>query len=193
MTVLKINEPEKSEPLPQMTLSEFLAWNRDQPGRYELASGEVFAMSRESVAHARLKLSVTLAISGAIRKAGLPCEAIIDGPGVTIADQSYFVPDVIVTCGEPISGDASLIDAPMIVVEVVSPSTRVFDVEHKAIYYFQKQSIQHYLIVAGKSRFVVHHRRTGPTKAEIELVREGIITLDPPGFAVALEDIFPPA
>ncbi|MDZ4789856.1 MAG: Uma2 family endonuclease [Hyphomicrobiales bacterium] len=173
-----------------MSLLEFLEWTEGREERHELASGEVYAMSRESVEHARLKASVWLALRSAIRKAGLPCEAIIDGPGVIIEDHSYFVPDVIVICGDRLDGGVSLIDDPVVVVEVLSPSTKVFDVEEKLVYYFAKTSIQHYLIVAGKSRYIVHHRRTGAAKAETEIVGEGEITLDPPGLTFAVADCF---
>lgn len=175
-----------------MTVDEFLDWRDEQPGdqRYELAHGEVCAMGRESVAHARLKLAATLALSNAVRNAGLPCEAIIDGPGVAISNHSYFVPDVIVVCGKRLDGDQSLIEDPVIVVEVLSPGTKVFDVEEKLAYYFEKPSIQHYLIVSGKSKLVVHHRRTGETRAETTIVREGTITLDPPGITVAVAALF---
>jgi Uma2 family endonuclease len=188
-----MNAPQKKQAPPKMTVDQFLDWWDEQPGdqRYELANGEVFAMSRESVEHARLKAAAWLALREGIRRAGLPCEAIIDGPGVAIPDYSYFVPDVIVVCGERLDGDASLVEAPVVVVEVLSPSTRVFDVEYKLSYYFAKPSLQHYLIVDGKSRVVVHHKRTGDAEALTQIVREGEITLDPPGLRVAFADFIP--
>jgi Uma2 family endonuclease len=174
----------------RMTLPEFLEWIEDRPERYELADGVVYAMSRESLEHARLKSAVWLALRDGIKSAGLPCEAIIDGPGVIIEDRSYFVPDAIVVCGGRLDGDLSLVDAPVIVVEVLSPSTKVFDVEEKLIYYFNKPSVQHYLIASMKGRYILHHRRTGPAQAETRVVREGEITLNPPGFALAIADCF---
>lgn len=181
--------PYEKKPL-RMSLPEFLEWIEEREERYELADGVVYAMRRESVEHARLKLAVTLALQAAIRKAGLPCEAIIDGPGVIIENHSYFVPDVIVVCGERVDGDLSLVENPMIVVEVLSPSTKVFDVEEKLVYYFGKPSVQHYLIVAGKGRYIIHHRRTGPATAATEIVREGEIALDPPGLTLLVADCF---
>ncbi len=185
-----MNAPIKHEKPLRMSLPEFLEWIEGREERYELASGEVYAMSRESVEHARLKATVWLALRTAIRKAGVPCEAIIDGPGVTVANDSYFVPDVIVVCGARLDGGASLVDDPLVVVEVLSASTKVFDLAYKLSYYFAKPSIQHYLIVSGENRLVVHHRRTGPAKAETEIVRDGEIVLDPPGLTVPLAEFF---
>jgi Uma2 family endonuclease len=175
-----------------MTLDEFLGWWDEQPGdqRYELAHGEVFAMGREAAGHIRLKFATTVALQAGIEKAGLPCETFIDGLGISISNDSYFVPDAVVVCGGTVNDDTSLIDNPVIVVEVLSPGTKVFDVDLKLGYYFQKMSLQHYLIVDGKNRLIVHHRRVGERTAETTIVREGTITLDPPGLVIALDDVF---
>ena len=42
----------------RMNVDEFLAWAVDQPGRYELFRGEVYAMSPETAGHADTKGSL---------------------------------------------------------------------------------------------------------------------------------------
>jgi Uma2 family endonuclease len=175
-----------------MTVEQFLDWLDGQPGdaRYELVDGEIVAMGREAVEHARLKLAATIAFRDGIRRAGAPCEAIIDGPGILLADNGYLVPDVIVACGERVEGDSSIVPNPLIVVEVLSAGTRVYDAEVKLAYYFAIPSIAHYLIVDGKTRQVLHHRRTGAAEALTQFSREGDILLDPPGITVPVTALF---
>ncbi len=69
----------------------------------------------------------------------------------------------------------------MIVVEVLSPSTGRFDTGTKLGDYFRLASLCHYLIVDLKRRCVIHHRRDGAGTIATQVVREGAITLDPPG------------
>jgi Uma2 family endonuclease len=42
---------------PRMTVDEYLTWAEDNPGRYELFRGEVYAMPRETVGHAERKVA----------------------------------------------------------------------------------------------------------------------------------------
>jgi Putative restriction endonuclease len=95
-------------PKHRMTIPEFLDWTAGRDGKYLLLRGEIFAMAPESIQHARVKAAIWAALQAGIKAAGLPCEAIIDGPGVAIADDTCYIPDVSVTCGERAAGNIGL-------------------------------------------------------------------------------------
>ncbi len=177
-------------PKHELTVSEFLEWARKQNGKYELVRGNVFAMAREGIQHARVKAATWAAIAAAIKRAGLSCEAFVDGPGVAVANDSYYVPDVAVQCGERLPGNLSLIPDPVILVEVVSPSTERYDLTVKLIDYFALPSLQHYLVLDLKRRIVLHHKRGEGSAIPTVIVREGSIALEPPGLTLALSDLF---
>ncbi len=177
-------------PKHEMTVAEFLAWSGSRAGDYELVRGEVFAMGRETVQHARAKRAAADALTSAIKAAGVPCESFIGGPGVSVKDDSYYVPDVAVHCGERLSGSVSLIPDPVIIVEVISGSTERYDLTAKSIDYFLVPSIRHYLIVDLKRHVVLHHRRGEGDAIPAAIMREGDIRLDPPGLSVAFADLF---
>ncbi len=177
-------------PKHEMTIAEFVVWSEKQPGRYELSRGQIFAMSRETIQHARAKRAAADALTAAIKRAGLRCESFIDGPGVPVADDSYYVPDVAVHCGERLSGTISLIPDPVIVVEVVSGSTERYDLQIKSIDYFLIPSVRHYLMIDLKRRAVLHQRRGEGTAIPTEILRGGDIVLDPPGMTVAVAELF---
>jgi Uma2 family endonuclease len=174
----------------RMTIPEFLDWAATREGKYQLVRGEAFAMGLESIQHARVKLAFFDAISAAIRRAGLPCEAIIGGPGVAIADSTCYIPDVTVYCGERAGGDARLVPDPTIVAEVLSPSTERFDSSDKLLDYFTVPSIRHYVIVSLKKRAISHHRRVEGPVIPTQILRDGELVLDPPGIAISVADIF---
>lgn len=107
----------------RMKRAEYRAWTEQQPtGRFERVNGVVVAMAPERISHARIKARIWQALDRAIRAAGLPCEALPDGITVEVGDSDYE-PDAIVRCGDDLPGDMIGVPDPMIVVEVLSPST----------------------------------------------------------------------
>lgn len=177
----------------RMTSDEFISWAMDQPEgeRYELVAGEVVAMSPERLSHARVKHRATRALEDAIAAAGLGCEALPDGVSVEVDERTIYEPDALVRCGEPLPGDTTRLSDPIIVVEVVSPSTRARDTGAKLEDYFRLASVRHYLIVRAEARSIIHHRRDRDGAIATRIVRAGSLELDPPGIAVAVEAFFP--
>ena len=51
-------------------------------------------------------------------------------------------------------------------------------------------SVRHYLIVDTDKRVVIHHRRGDEGRIEVEVLSDGSLTLDPPGLAIDILDIF---
>ena len=174
-----------------MTFDEFLAWAMAQPeGRFELVDGKVVAMAPERVAHARLKSEVWLALRDAIKSAGLPCEALPDGMTVKIDDHTAYEPDAQVHCGERLADDTVIVPAPVIVVEVLSPSTATRDTGAKLADYFRLMSLRHYLIIRTDRPTVIHHRRGDGDVIETRIATTGSVSLHPPGIVLELDRIY---
>jgi len=180
-------------PKARMKVEEFLAWSKRQPDdRYELVDGEIVAMTRDTVRHNRTKAAAFRALEDAVQGAGLPGVVLIDGVGVAVNDKTVRIPDVLVQCGAEPDPDA-LIVSPLIVLEVVSPSSERDDVETKLIEYFSVASIRHHLIVFSEKRVVVHHRRNDGGDIATRIARDGDVALDPPGIAVPVHALLGPA
>jgi Uma2 family endonuclease len=178
--------------LPQirMTVDEFLAWADRQPGRYELHNGFVYAMSPEGAGHAERKAAVHAALLAGIRARRLPCHALPDGMTVRVDNTTAYEPDALVYCGDKLPSRAVEVPNPMILVEVLSPSTSRIDASAKLAGYFQLPSVAHYLIVDPDERLIIHHARGPDDTILTHVVREGGIALNPPGLEVAVEDIY---
>ncbi|HEY8566341.1 MAG TPA: Uma2 family endonuclease [Beijerinckiaceae bacterium] len=175
-----------------MTVDEFLAWAEERPGRYELCDGEVVAMSPEQVLHARTKVAVQTALAAAIEAAGLSCEAFPNGLTVRVNERTAYDPDAAVSCGPRLPDEAVELADPVIVVEVLSPSTRRVDATRKLIDYLRLASVHHYLIVDAGHRVVIHHRR-GAEIIETRIACEGDLSFDPPGLTLSVADLLPRA
>ncbi|BAU93750.1 hypothetical protein MPPM_5145 [Methylorubrum populi] len=180
----------KVGPTARMTVDEFLTWAEGRPGRHELLDGEVFAMSPQRAVHARVKYRVHRALDRAIAAAGLPCEMFPDGMVVRVDDDTSFEPDALVRCGERLADSAIEADAPVIVVEVISPSTKHVDTGAKLLGYFRLPSLRHYLILDTERRTVIHHRRSTGDLIETRIVASGDLSLDPPGLTLPVAALF---
>ncbi len=177
---------------PRMTVEQFLTWLEDGPqgARYELVAGEVVAMAPERAAHARLKAEVWLALRDGIRSSGLSCEALPDGMTVKIDGHTAYEPDALVHCDEPLADDALIVPAPVIVVEVLSPTTKAHDAGAKLADYFRLPSLRHYLLVRTERPTVIHHRRGDDGSIATRVVTAGALALDPPGLSLELAQIY---
>ena len=175
----------------EFTADAFLAWAAEQPrGRFELAGGEVVAMAPERVAHTRAKLEAVIALRAAIATSGLGCEAMTDGVSVRIDERTVYEPDALVRCGPRTPGDAMEVTDPIIVVEIVSPSSRGLDTGAKLAGYFKLPSVRHYLVVNTEARVVIHHHRDDTGAISVRILHDGPLSFDPPGLAIEIRDVF---
>lgn len=175
--------------VPSMTVDEYLVWAEDRPGRYELEHGKVVAMSPERARHAEVKGAVFMALRSACSRSGGSCRALPDGMTVRIDDRTAYEPDALVYCGPRLPGDAVEVSEPVIVVEVLSPSTAYRDVGVKLAGYFRRPSICHYLIIDPDRPILVHHARAAGDLIETRIVSDGMLRLDPPGLALSVADV----
>lgn len=180
-------------PKRQMLSAEaFLEWAEAQDeGRYQLIAGEIVAQSPERAEHGHVKFQVAKAFEAAIAKAKLPCRAFVDSLAVKIDDSTVFLPDALVNCGAPIARSSLFAPNPVIVAEVISPTSTRRDLTLKLANYFRHASVQHYLIVLLENRTVIQHSRGEgeALRTRIEVLG-GRLSLDPPGLTIAVSDLF---
>ena len=147
-------------------------------------------MSPERIQHVRVKARVWAALDRAIATSGVDCEALSDGVTIEIDDDTDYEPDAVVNCGPPVSPDAIAAANPVIVVEVLPPSTQSIDTSESSPGYFRLPSIRHYLIVSTRRSEVIHHRRESDTIVS-RVINVGAINLDPPGITIDIGDLYP--
>jgi Uma2 family endonuclease len=174
-----------------LTADAFLEWSAHQPqGRFELSGGEIVAIAPEHLGHTRVKSEALIAFRAAIAAKGLACEAIADGIMVRVDDRTVYEPDALVRCGPRAPNDVIELDDPVIVIEVVSPSSRGVDTGVKLAAYFQLPALRDYLILQPEARAVVHHRRGDDGNISTRILHDGELALDPPGLSVAVAEFF---
>jgi len=175
-----------------MTREAYRSWTASQPsGRFERVEGRIVRMAAERLVHADRKALVWLGLRRAVAAAGLFCHVYPDGATVETGESDYE-PDAVVRCGEPLPNDAIAVPDPVIIVEVLSPSTRHVDLTRKLAGYFLLPSLRHYLIFWADETRVVHHRRpVDGADIQTRIISAGPIVLDPPGLTITLEEVYP--
>lgn len=174
----------------EMDVDAFLVWGDGRAGRWELRDGQPVMMAPERAAHALVKLSAHVALMNGIRRAGLPCRVFPDGMTVRITPRNAFEPDALVVCPAPADLNTMEIPNPVVVVEVLSPSTAADDHGLKLDGYFSLPSVEHYLILDADRRVMIHHKRGQAGAIETRILRDGAVRLDPPGFEAEVSAFF---
>jgi Uma2 family endonuclease len=103
---------------------------------------------------------------------------------VAIDATTIYEPDALVRYGPAVPPDTVKLTDPVIVMEVLSPSTRARDHGDKLIDYFRLPSVQHYLIVRTEDRAIIHHARNPDGIILTQFVRDAVLRPDPPGLTV---------
>lgn len=153
----------------RMTLEEFLHWDDGTDTRYELIDGFPVAIAPPAEAHRILAVRLVSRIDAALASRR-PCNAQIE-PGVVRPDRtaSYYVPDIAVTCEPNEPGRQAMVN-PILIVEILSPSTERCDRRLKMPAYQQLESVREIMLIDADDYHAELYRR-GNGHWGIELVR----------------------
>ena len=148
----------------RMTLAEFLTWDDGTGTRYELIDGRPVAMAPVAPSHSVIVANVTHELRSRLQR---PCyvgsEAGIEHPD---RDDTFYEADIVISC-TPVAPGMAAIPNPVVVIEVLSPSTVEHDRGRKAHDYRRIPSVQEIALVASEQRHVEVWRRRG-AKWEVE-------------------------
>jgi len=145
-----------------LTVDEWRELERANPGvKYEYIDGQVYLMSGGSLAHSRIGSNTVRALEDAL--GSQPCYVYNSDASVRLSETRYTYPDVSVSCDprdQPTTEQVQ-VQAPRVVVEVLSDSTEGKDRIRKANYYHACPTIQEYVLIATKYQAVEVQRRAG--------------------------------
>ena len=154
-----------------MPVEQYLALDESTDGKYEYLDGFVFMlrppssayaenalvdMAGGSIAHAALCARVATPVNVALGDS--PCMAFTSDARMRLTAKRYLYPDVTVACGQE---PGSMLANPIVIIEVLSPSTEKRDRGVKFQAYKALPSLEEYMLIGSQSRIIEVHRRDG--------------------------------
>jgi Uma2 family endonuclease len=174
-----------------ISVEDYLAAEELSPTRNEYIDGWVRAMSGATVRHNRVKRNCLLLLGSSLK--GKPCEPFDSDMKVRIGRKKpfrFYYPDTQVVCDSNAPTDVYQ-DKPVLIIEVLSPSTRQYDLDEKLSAYLKIPTLECYLIMEQHQPFVISMRRTkkGFLREEYEGV-DATIPLPFLGCKLSLKDVY---
>ena len=138
--------------------ADYLAWEPAQLDRHEYLDGEVFAMAGADDRHVTVAMNIAFALRQHL--GGSPCRTYMSDMRLQVAAaNSYFYPDVLVTCSALDQASAMVKSEPKLIAEVLSPTTAAYDRGLKFSHYRTLPSLEEYLLVDLDTRVTDCYRK----------------------------------
>lgn len=140
------------------TSEEYFALEAHSEIRYEYFDGEIFAMAGGTKFHNLITQNVTLALRASLRGKG--CQVFMEDVRLAVQDNFHYTyPDVVVSCDPADRRDPYLVRQPVLIIEVLSPSTAEYDRSRKFNQYKKIDSLRHYILVSQTAWVLEWFRR----------------------------------
>ncbi len=140
----------------KISVEDYLEGEKISPVKYEFIYGEVYAMAGTSDNHNRIVNEIVARLVFHLRDSR--CEPFSGEIKVRVSPNVYYYPDVLVSCEES-PENPYFRNEPILIVEVLSPSTQVIDRREKLLFYQQMPSVQEYAVIEQEKMHVEIHRR----------------------------------
>jgi Uma2 family endonuclease len=175
--------------LQKLSLVEFIAWESQQQERHEFYRGDWFNMLGGTRGHNRVVANLSRHLGNHLDSG--PCQVFSEAMKVQVGDDAILYPDVVVTCDKQFKADELAITSPILVIEVLSPSTQRSDRSEKFAIYRQLLSLREYVLIDPETRRVeVFRPLPDGTCSYLDMTDTGVLTLTSVACDVALHLLF---
>lgn len=175
-----------SDPKQRLTVQEYLTLERQAETKSDYLDGEIFAMTGASRKHNLIAGSAFASIHAQLAEGA--CEVYASDMRVRTPTNLLCYPDVVAVCDEPQFSDSEFdtLLNPSLIVEVLSPSTEVYDRLTKLDHYRTIPSLAEILFVAQDRPHVEHWLRQDDGRWLIEEIDDLEKTLELPTLSCRL-------
>ena len=173
------------------TVEEYLAYEQETGIKHEYIDGEIYAMSGGTDRHSRIAVNCIAHLANKLRDS--KCRVHSSDMRVKINDLKYVYPDFSVVCGDAQFADEgrTMLTNPTLVAEVISPSSKAYDMDTKAKYYRGLDSVQWYMLIDQDTQHVQLYKRDGIQWLFSEYSNlDDVFSLDAIGCTLPLSEIY---
>jgi Uma2 family endonuclease len=178
-----------TQPKHFITPEEYLEIERKAETKSEYYRGEMFAMSGASLEHSELAFRLNTLVGTHLRSRG--CRGFTADLRIEV-EAGYVYPDLSIVCGEPRLADDrfDVLLNPMVVVEILSPTTERWDRGKKSTLYRAIPSLQEFVLVSQDEPRVEVYRRGEPWTYHEAAGMDGTIEFASIGYTLRLRDLY---
>jgi len=171
-----------------MTLSDFLAAEQHSAVRHEFVYGKMIELPGGTIVHDNVIENLNEILKAILKPKGYKTYA--QGRMVKVPDGSIFYPDVVATNEQ--ATQELFLEAPSLIAEVMSPSSRVYDNTDKFIAYRTIPQLQYYLLVKPEAPFATLLQRTpaGVWHGQDFTNQDALVELPDLGVSFSLGDLY---
>jgi len=178
---------------PRLTPEQYLEIDRASEFRNEYYNGRMYLMPGGSHPHAIVISNLGRHLGNALAKQ--PCVVTTSDVRVRVRESGlYTYPDVVVVCGTPRYMDDrdDTVLNPVLILEVLSPSTEAYDRGFKSAQYRTLESLQEYALVSQSEARVEIFRRqpSGDWLLSESAGMDSLCRFDSVGCTVAMRDVY---
>jgi Uma2 family endonuclease len=169
-----------------MTLNEFLAWEEQQESRWEFDGFAPVAMTGGTSDHSAIQRNLSISVGGRLR--GQRCQLYTADLKIIVAGSIRY-PDAFVVCS-PVPRGTLVVADPVVVFEVLSPSTASTDIGVKNEEYRDTPSIQRYVMLAQDRQHATVFERIGNDWVGHIVSGDAVLAMPEIGIEVPLAEIY---
>ena len=172
----------------RVTFDEYLAFEDATETRHELINGVIFAMTGGTDRHNLICTNLTLVIAGPLKG---KCQTFQGQMKLRVAhqtDSDGYYPDLMVSCS-PTDREPLYRSEPVLLIEVLSPSTERVDRGEKLINYLNLPSLQEYVLVAQDVPQIEVMRRHAAWQPEFLFLADSL-ALESVGLRISVSEIY---
>ncbi|HVE59895.1 MAG TPA: Uma2 family endonuclease [Pyrinomonadaceae bacterium] len=140
----------------KISIENYLEGENFSDIKHEFVNGEVYAMAGASDRHYRITMNIAAKLDSHLENS--KCETFMAEMKLQADEKTFYYPDVFVSCDKTIKS-AFYREEPILIVKVVSPSTRQIDRREKLRVYQQIPTVQEYVIIEHDKMHIEIHRR----------------------------------
>lgn len=183
----------QAPPTSPLDEAAYLELERSGSSRHEFLRGELYAMAGGSLQHSQLQVNLISLLHAALRDR--PCVVNSSDLRIKIEETGLLTyPDVSVFCGAPrfVDGHQDTLLNPLLIAEVLSPSTESYDRGAKFAHYRQLESLQEYLLISQEEARVERILRRDDGEWSLRCVTglEGVLALSSVGVSLPLSELY---
>lgn len=175
--------------LQKLSLAEFMAWEHGQTERHEFFRGDWFNMVGGTRGHNRVITNLCRHLGNHLEDG--PCQVFSEAMKVQVGNDAILYPDVLVTCDKEFKANELVVTSPILVIEVLSPSTQRYDRSEKFAIYRKLASLREYVLIDPETRRAeVFRPLTDGTCAFLDMTDSGVLKLASIAYTLPLSLVF---